>query len=65
MASTLAAAAFELLREFLPPQTQVLEACDLPAHLLTSTTGRQADEVDPDGSSLPRSCLQRSALTVL
>jgi hypothetical protein len=53
MASTLAAAAFELLRELLPPKIQALEGCPLPAHLLTSTTGRQADEIDPDGPLFP------------
>ena len=29
-----------------------------PAHLLTSSTGRQADEADPDGTNLPKSCAQ-------
>jgi hypothetical protein len=32
-----------------------LESFDLPAHLLTRFTGRQAVEVDPDGAPLPRS----------
>ena len=51
MSSTLAAAAYDLLREFFP---HTLEAFDLPAHLLTSFTGRQTAEVDPDGAPLPQ-----------
>jgi len=61
MSSTLAAAAYDLLREFFP---HTLEAFDLPAHLLTGFTGRQAVEVDPDGAPLPRSCIHCSALTI-
>jgi hypothetical protein len=41
-----------------------LKAFDLPAHLLTSFTGRQADEVDPDGAPLPRPYMHYSALTI-
>lgn len=64
MSSTLVAAAYDLLREFLPAHLHTLEAFDLPAHLLTRFTGRQAVEVDPDGVPLPRSCMHCSALTI-
>ena len=33
----------------------------MPEHLLTSSTGRQVDEVDPDGAPLPTSCMHCSA----
>src|ERR1700733_5975649 len=61
MSSTLAAAAYELLRESFPPHRHTLRTFDLPDHLLTSFTGRQADEVDPDGAPLPTSCIHCSA----